>query len=338
MPLKPAVWFPAVKTNTGTDVFTEVLAKGLNDRGIKARITWLPLRAEYAPWSVPVPKPPEWASVVHVNTWLHPRFIPKNLPIVATIHHSIHHPEVSSYKGWLKRLYHEKIIAPRERRVMQSAQKVIGVSQFVADTAQSTLLNIPIQVIHNGVDINVFSPGNRARQINEPFRLLYVGNWKKLKGVDLLPAIMKDLGNDYELLYTGGPQSDEDKPNMPENMIDIGRLEGKHEVAKAMKNTDALLFPSRSEGHPLVALEAMACGLPIFAMEGSSISEAIKYSSNSFLCKRDNPEDFSQKIRKFHEELTIPQEEKQDIKPHLSQIFSEKRMLDEYIMNCYEKL
>ena len=85
---QPAVWFPAIRTNTGTDVFTRRLVKGLNEQGIKAGVTWLPLRAEYAPWTVRVPKPPEWADIVQVNTWLHPRFIPKNLPAVEKIYRS----------------------------------------------------------------------------------------------------------------------------------------------------------------------------------------------------------------------------------------------------------
>lgn len=58
MSKQPSIWFPTVKTNTGTDVFTERLADGLNKQGIRAEITWLPLRAEYAPWTVPVPPPP----------------------------------------------------------------------------------------------------------------------------------------------------------------------------------------------------------------------------------------------------------------------------------------
>ena len=66
---EPAIWFPTVRTGTGTDVFTERLVEGLNQRGIRAEISWLPLRAEYAPWTVAVPKPPEWATVAHVNTW-----------------------------------------------------------------------------------------------------------------------------------------------------------------------------------------------------------------------------------------------------------------------------
>lgn len=299
MQLTPAIWFPTIRTNTGTDVFTERLVKGLNEQGIQAEITWLPLRAEYAPWTVPVPKVPAWATVVHVNTWLNPRFIPRNLPLVATIHHAIHHPDARSYKGWLRAAYHKYWIAPIERRVMQRADKVIAVSKFVADSAKQTLVDIPMQVIYNGVDTKLFKPDDRVRQAGDIFRLLYVGNWKKLKGVDLLAPIMRELGKDFELLYTGGAASDKDKASMPPNMIDIGRLQGEATVAAAMQKADALLFPSRSEGHPLVAIEAMGCGLPVLAMNGSSVVEVVKHGVNGYLCERDNIRSFVDSIRRL---------------------------------------
>ncbi len=133
--IKPAIWFPTVRTNTGTDVFTERLVQGLNKQGIKAEITWLPLRAEYLPWTVPIPSPPKWATIVHVNTWLHTRFLPKQLPVIATLHHAIHDPELHPRKGMLRAAYHRYWIAPNERRVMQLANHVTAVSQFVAKMA-----------------------------------------------------------------------------------------------------------------------------------------------------------------------------------------------------------
>src|SRR5690606_37416690 len=65
----PAVWFPTIQAGTGTDVFTQRLCDGLNARGVRAQITWLPHRAEYVHWTVPAPPPPAWANVVHANSW-----------------------------------------------------------------------------------------------------------------------------------------------------------------------------------------------------------------------------------------------------------------------------
>ena len=288
----PAIWFPAIRTGTGTDVFTERLVAGLQARGLRAEITWLPLRAEYAAWTVSVPPPPAWATVCHINTWLHPRFIPKQLPVVATLHHSIHDPALRPYKGWLRAAYHRWWIAPIERRVLRRADRVVAVSQFVADMARHTLCDVPMGVIYNGIDTEIFRPGNRVRQPGDPFRLLYVGSWMARKGVDLLAPIMRELGDDFELHYTGGPAAEKDKAGMPNNMHDIGRL-SLPQVVAAMQNADAFLFPSRSEGLPLVAIEAMACGLPVIAMEGTAVEEVISHGRTGFLCAREDVHAFA---------------------------------------------
>ena len=172
----PAIWFPTVRTNTGTDVFTQRLVADLCKRGVRAEITWLPLHAEYAPWTVPIPQSPAWATVAHVNTWLHTRFIPRSLPLVATIHHAVHHPDAGAYKGPLRAAYHRWWIAPNERRVLRHAQRVVAVSQFVANSTLHSLLDVPMQVIYNGVDTERFCPGTRQRQPGEPFKLLFVGS------------------------------------------------------------------------------------------------------------------------------------------------------------------
>jgi glycosyltransferase involved in cell wall biosynthesis len=113
-------------------------------------------------------------------------------------------PSIRPYKGFVRALYHERWIAPNERRTLHRADLIVAVSRFVADTAQRTLLDRPMTVIHNGVDVGLFVPGARVRPSGAPFRLLYVGGWKRLKGVDLLAAIMRELGGSYELRYTGG--------------------------------------------------------------------------------------------------------------------------------------
>lgn len=326
----PAIWFPTVRTGTGTDVFTERLVAGLQKRGLRAEITWLPLRAEYAPWTVPVPRPPAWATVCHVNTWLHPRFIPKRLRVVATLHHSIHDPALRPYKGWLRAAYHRWWIAPIERRVMCRADQVVAVSRFVADMARQTLCDVPMQVIYNGIDTELFRPGNRQRQPGDPFRLLYVGAWKRLKGVDLLAPIMRELGEGFELHYTGGPAAEKDKPGMPPNMHDLGRLSGAQVIA-AMQNADAFLFPSRSEGFGLVAAEAMACGVPLVAAAGSSLLEVVDHEQTGLLCPPNGIAVFVAAIRRLATDEALRVRLAAAGRHRAGQRFSEHELIDIYI-------
>jgi glycosyltransferase involved in cell wall biosynthesis len=331
MTTQPAIWFPAVRTNTGTDVFTERLVADLQKQGIRAAITWLPLHAEYLPWTVSVPRPPSWATAAHVNTWLHPRFLPPSLPIVATIHHSVHHPDARPYKGALRSAYHDWWIAPNERRVLRRAQCVTAVSQFVTTTAQQTLVDVPMQVIHNGVDTDLFVPGTRQRRIGEPFRLLYVGSWMARKGVDLLAPIMRELGDGFELHYTGGPAAAHDQTGMPPNMHDIGRLQGDAAVVAAMQAADALLFPSRSEGFGLVAAEAMACGLPVIATRGSSLTEVVADGETGLLCPQDGARAFAAAARKLVADHALCAAMATTARQRVVQHFSTTTMLTAYL-------
>lgn len=326
----PAVWFPAIRSGSGADVFTERLAAGLRGRGLRAEITWLPLRAEYAPWTVPAPRPPEWANVVHVNTWLHSRFIPKDMPVVATIHHAMHHPAVRLYKGPVRATYHRCWIAPNERRVLRRADKIVAVSRFVAETARQTLLDAPMQVIYNGVDTDKFRPGGRRRKPQEPFRLLYVGSWKKLKGVDLLRSIMRELGNGFELRYTGGQSAERDKADMPANMHDIGWLRGETAVADVMRDVDALLFPSRNEGFGFAAVEAMACGLPVIASRTSSLPEIVDDGVTGALCRMNDVAAYAVSVRNIAANEKDYLRLSQAARERAVTLFTAERMYDAY--------
>ncbi len=326
---QPAIWFPTVRTGTGTDVFTERLVAGLNERGIRAEITWLPLRAEYAPWTVAIPKPPVWATIAHVNTWLHSRFLPKNIPVVATLHHSIHDPALRPHKGWLRAAYHHWWIAPNERRVMQRATKVTAVSQFVADMARKTLCDVPVQVIYNGVDTDLFCPGPEKATPNTPFRLLYVGSWMRRKGVDLLAPIMRELGEDFELYYTGGAAAEPDKASMPNNMHDLGRL-NQQQVIQQMQQADAFLFPSRSEGFGLVAAEAMACGIPVISARSSSLTEVIEDGVTGLLITPGDIQAFATAVHTLATDTTLCVSMAETARSRAESCFSMESMCDRY--------
>lgn len=327
----PAIWFPTVRTNTGTDVFTERLATRLQMHGFRTEITWLPLRAEYAPWTVSVPKPPDWATACHVNTWLHPRLIPETLPVVATLHHSIHDPALRPYKGWLRAAYHRNWIAPVERRVLYRSNKVVPVSQFVADMARKTLADVPMQTIYNGIDTDVFKPSNRSNDLGGAFRLLYVGNWMARKGVDLLAPIMRELGDGFELRYTSGPAAEESKVHMPLSMVDIGRLQGDAAVVEEMQNADALIFPTRSEGFGLVAIEAMACGLPVVASRIGPLIEIIEHGESGLLCPVDDVIGFAAAIRRLSKDPILRDRMRHTASKRVQERFSEKAMVEKYI-------
>lgn len=303
--MKPAIWFPAVRSGSGADTFTERLVIALNEQGLRAEINWLPLRAEYAPWTVARLPIPKWANIVHINTWLHPRFIPQALPIVATIHGCVHDPALGPYKTPIQAIYHRYWIYQIEKEIIQRADRIVAVSHYTAEKSAAAFDRQDIQVIPNGIDLNgPFYPVKR-HTAHRPFRLLYVGNWSRRKGVDLLGPIMEKLGNKFVLYYTADRKGVDKKYSLPSNTCCMGRLYDPAQLAKLYREADALLFPSRLEGMPLTVLEAQACGLPVIAARTSSLPEIIHDGVNGLLCEKDNIDEFIAVARKLHDQPEI---------------------------------
>ena len=297
----PAVWFPTVRAGTGADMFTIRLASALQRRGVRTEITWLPHRAEYAPWMVPVPKPPEGTSVVHINTWLHPKFYAHSgHPILATCHGCVHDPALEPYKSQSQAAYHRHWVRRLERRSIETAETVTAVSIYTAKSLSRAFGRREIEVVPNWLPDDAFVERNRSTPHN-PFRLLYIGNWSSRKGSDLLPPIMENLGAAFELRFTGAPPK---HIRLPANMLSLGWSSQPSQVRAWMGETDALLFPSRMEGMPLAVLEAMACGLPVIASDTSSLPELIANEQSGLLCRVDDVHAFATAARRLRDRLT----------------------------------
>jgi len=327
---QPAVWFPAVRAGSGADVFTERLVEGLNARGFRAEITWLPLRAEYAPWVVPMPKPPAWANIVHANSWLHPRFLPRGLPVITTLHHSVHDPALTPYKRPAQRLYHAAWVKPVEAAHLRRAARIVAVSHYTAQAAKGAFGLERIEVIHNGVDTTRFHPPAPRNEPNRPFRLFHVGNWIARKGVDLLAPIMRELDYNFELVYTADRNGANERYALPPNSRCLRRLSGEALIA-AYQQADALLFPSRLEGFGLVALEAQACGLPVIATHGSALPEVVEDKVTGLLCPQDDVRAFVNAARKLANNPDLWHRMRVAARERAETFFSIDKMIDQYL-------
>jgi glycosyltransferase involved in cell wall biosynthesis len=333
---KPRIWFPAIKANTGADVFTQQLVQGLNKLGFTSEITWLPHYAEYLPWMVRAPITPSWADVVHVNSWLPVKFIPKDIPIVSTIHHSIYDPSVKVYKGFVRNAYHEWWIKKIEKRNMGCATQVVAVSRDAAQVVGAALGCQDIKVIYNGVCTSSCLYKNRKHP-NKPFKLIYVGSWVSRKGVDLFAPIMSQLGNDFELVIVGGSPKVHKQKHYPKNISFLGRINDRSDLFNLLLSCDAFLFPSRSEGLSLGLIEAQLCGLPAICANYSSMPEVISSGVNGIICEQNNTDSFAAVIRKLSMDHLVWN----DMRQAAHECAKSKFSLDEQILlytELYKKL
>ncbi|HZP87558.1 MAG TPA: glycosyltransferase family 4 protein [Burkholderiales bacterium] len=285
------IWLPTIRAGSGTDVFTERLAGELNARGHKALITWFPHFREVLPFAM-AGRMPAGTQVIHANSWHAPFMGSTKVPIVATIHHCTYDQAAMLYKSVLQRLYHSSIARRYEGRTLASAAAVTAVSQAAASGALRAfpVLAKHISIIHNWVDARAFSPGSSgARRDRKPFRLLFVGRWSRLKGIDLLPEVMRRLGPGFELRILTSLDGRVDSRTAVRDAVMLPRV-APSDMAAVYRDSDALLFPSRAEGFGYVALEAQACGLPVVAFRVSSLPEVVEHGVTGWLADLDDVE------------------------------------------------
>ena len=329
-PVQPAVWFPAIRARSGSDVFTQRLVAGLRDRGLRAEVTWLPHRAEYAPWTVPAPVPPRWANIVHANSWTPLRFLPANLPLVVSLHHCVHDAALAPYKGIARDLYHRFWVLPMEKDLMGRASRRVAVSRYTAEQAGAVFRGLEFEIILNGLDTAIFRPAT-ARRAHGPFRLLFVGNWSTRKGADLLAPIMHELGQGFELIYAQGLHRRSIASRLPENMRPVARPCGNTGMVRLYQESDALLFPTRLEGFGLAALEAQACGLPVIATRGSALPEVVVDGETGLLCPQDDVHAFAAAARKLAEDPALWQSMGRAGRVRAKRYFGIETMVDRYL-------
>lgn len=324
------VWLPAIRSGTGTEVFTIRLAEALKKRGIKVEIAWLPRQAEYLPWLVPIPAVPSWVTVVHVNTWLHSRFIPKHLPVVATMHSAIYDDSLSPYKSFAQSIYHKFWIRYCERWCVKNSYKLTAVSHYVAKQATMYFDRKDIAVIHNWIDLNIFRPEEEKVE-SGTFSIIFVGTPSIRKGIDLLPKIMRALGDKYQLKLTAKINDVPEYPELPKNISVIERLNNDFDLANLYRSADLLIFPSRLEGFGLVVLEALACGLPVVATDSGALGEIVQNGISGFLCPQDDVEAFVGAVRKIASDRNLRMQMGISGRLNAMKNFSEDLMIEKYI-------
>ena len=129
-----------------------------------------------------------------------------------------------------------------------------------------------------GIDSDTFSPARRdpglraALGLPADARLLvYAGRFTPEKRLDVLEAAVRQLGEPYYLLLIGGGP----RPPAPDpRVVQLGFMHSRAELARMLASCDVLVHAGESETFGLIALEAMACGLPVVCT-GGGIAELV---------------------------------------------------------------
>lgn len=160
---------------------------------------------------------------------------------------------------------------------------------------------------HRGIDTARFrpalrDPAMRARLSGghpDDFLALYVGRIAKEKGVARLRDPLAELPGVRLALVGGGPQLEQMRALFAGTSATFtGFLDG-DDLVSAFASADALVFPSTNETFGLVALEAMACGLPVIAPLSGGLVDILRDGENALVYRPDDPRGLADRLRRL---------------------------------------
>jgi glycosyltransferase involved in cell wall biosynthesis len=169
-----------------------------------------------------------------------------------------------------------------EKRAFQKAKVLIAVSEQVK--RDLLLIGVPeekIRVVLNGVDLEVFKPGEASRvSLDLPDRVplgLFVGDIRtNRKNLDTVLKALVEVPDVH--LAVVGDFSKSPYPKMADQLGISSRIHFmgfRKDVYEIMRAVDCFVFPSRYEACTLVLLEAMASGLPIITASSAGGCEVV---------------------------------------------------------------
>lgn len=181
----------------------------------------------------------------------------------------------------------------------------VGVSQEITMYLGSLGL-APVETIHSGIDLERFRrpPGKRPLHGAPGFKLLYVGAFHKMKGIEVLAAAFVRLAAEYPDLMLHLVGAGDRLDGLLATIGAQGLRERVHvhgfrpDTESFLADADLVLVPSTyGEGSNGAIKEAMATGRTVIASDLAAHHELIEHGRDGLLFRNGDAGDLATRIR-----------------------------------------
>lgn len=217
---------------------------------------------------------------------------------------------------------------------------IVPVSEWIrGEMSMSILKNCNYQVIHNGIDLNVFDVQSDDKAVREKYGLgdkhIILGLasiWSKEKGWDDFMEMSKMLNKDEVIVMVG--VTEEQQKRLPANVIGIRRTENVRQLAELYSAAVAFVNPTWQDNYPTVNLEAIACGTPVVTYRtGGSIEPVTE--KTGYVVEQGDVKGLLGAVRKIERKGNL--EYKADCRAHALANFRKEDRYADYL-KLYEDL
>ena len=191
--------------------------------------------------------------------------------------------------GWFRWIY------PFTRSIWRNANRIVAVSEFTRQLALKNY-NVKIQVIPNGVDLSTMQPD--LIHLNQPPRIVFAGRFMAQKNpLQVVQSLNQLKKIQWQCVMIGdGPLMQDVRRAVAESGLE-GRFQftgwiDPQEVLNWFDSSDILFMPSRSEGLPVVGIQALAKGLAIVASHVGGFVDLVDNNKNGYLIRQEDAGEF----------------------------------------------
>jgi len=222
----------------------------------------------------------------------------RKIPFISTLHGYVNAKKYS--KMWINEVL--------DRFFIKRADLVVLVNRVMLENPVIKSIQLSnYVVIDNGIDVSskpddaVVSNTFKNFMAGHDKILGYVGRLSPEKGIKVLLNALKIVNNDHlvgVVIIGSGSQYDELNEMtsllaLERNILFLGYIDN---PVSYMKQFDALIMPSFTEGLPITLLEAMNAKVPVIASSVGGIPDVLNESSCGYLVKSGNVEALANSI------------------------------------------
>lgn len=167
-----------------------------------------------------------------------------------------------------------------------------------------------------GIDTDLFTPGPRDEAVRarltdghpDDFLVINVGRQSPEKGLKPLRNYLFQQPGVRLAMVGGGPSHEDLKAHFRGTpTVFPGYLRGEELVA-AYRSADAFIFPSTTETFGLVALEAMACRVPVIAARSGGVVDTVVDGVNGLFFDPNHPAEMGELVGRLRNNPALREE------------------------------
>ena len=218
-----------------------------------------------------------------------------------------------SIRRWNKSLFFDnsQSIFRDKKRLFDAISRlaVVGVSGWVTDEARKAPIFSKAKQflpIYNWIDLKIFSPKNREELKEkhgfekDTFIVLGVSSvWSKSKGLGLFQNLAEQLPDTMQVVLVGNINPEDATGSKIKYLSATNDIQ---ELAEMYAMADVFVNPSAFETFGKTTAEAISCGTPVVAFNGTATTELVgKDGKCGYLVDSMAPEDYAEKIKVIYE-------------------------------------